>query len=82
MRYRNGKDLLPEELYLAVREYAEGMCIYIPRRPAEKRPRCADEARNEEICRRYHAGESVRSLAEEYFLSTQAVYRILSKNRK
>lgn len=82
MRYRNGKDLLPEELYLAVQEYAEGLCLYIPKRQTERRPRSADAERNGEICRRYEAGESVRSLAEEFFLSTQAVYRILSKNKK
>ncbi|MBE5780066.1 MAG: DNA-binding response regulator [Clostridiales bacterium] len=82
MRYQNGKELLPEALFLEVQKYAEGVCIYIPRQQALRQPRCADLLRNQEICRRYAEGESVRSLAEEFFLSPQAVYRILSKNRK
>lgn len=82
MRYQNGKELLPEELFLAVQKYAEGVCIYIPRQNAVRQTRCADQKRNDAICRRYDEGESVRSLAAEYFLSPQAVYRILSKKKK
>lgn len=84
MRYQNGKDLLPQELLTLVQQYAEGKYLYIPRvqRQSPVRASRTDHVRNAEICRRYHGGESVRSLAQEYFLSTQAVYRVLAKEKK
>ena len=32
MGYKNGRDVLPPELLEHVRQYAEGECIYIPRK--------------------------------------------------
>ena len=84
MRYQNAINVLPPELLIQVQQYAEGTYLYIPRvrRQCPARADRTDHERNEEICRRYHRGESVRSLAQEYFLSTQAVYRILAKEKK
>lgn len=83
MGYKNGKDVLPPELLEHVRRYAEGECIYIPRSGRVPAPRRAERdalrARDGEICRRYRAGESVRQLAQEYYLSPQAIYKALRR---
>ena len=76
MGYKNGRDVLPPELLEHVRQYAEGECIYIPRSGRAPAPL---RARDGEICRRYRAGESVRHLAQEYYLSPQAVYKALRR---
>ena len=80
MGYKNGKDLLPPALLKAVQQYAEGECIYIPRtaaHPRKQRPETAQ--RNAEIRARRAAGSSVRQLAGEYYLSPQAIYKILGE---
>jgi len=82
MGYKNGKDLLPPALLKAVQQYAEGECIYIPRtavRPRTRRPETAQ--RNAEIIAKRASGRTVRQLAEEYYLSTQAIYKILGEPR-
>lgn len=81
MSYLNAEKILPPELLEQVRQYAEGVCIYIPR-AREQRVRSRDSllaGRNAEICRRYACGESARSLAGEYYLSVQAIYKIIAR---
>jgi len=86
MSYLNGKDILPAELLKEVQRYVQGKSIYIPRAdraPAAIRGRAADiSSRNSAICARFAEGISARQLAEEYFLSMQAVYKILAADRK
>lgn len=78
MGYKNGKDLLPPALLKAVQQYAEGECIYIPRISTRPRGQRSDTAqRNAAIRAKRKAGSSVRQLAQEYFLSPQAIYKIL-----
>lgn len=83
MGYRNAKAILPPHLLHALQQYAEGECLYIPCREVHIRPRaCAALAqRNEEIWQRYCNGVSVQQLSESYYLSPQAIYKILSKFR-
>lgn len=83
MGYRNAKAILPPQLLRTLQQYAEGECLYIPYQEAHTRPRaCAALAqRNEEIWQRYRSGVSVQQLAESYYLSPQAIYKILSKFR-
>lgn len=78
MSYLNGKDALPAWLLEEVQRYVQGVCIYIPRKEKKSHRRNPLAERNMEICRRYAEGCSVRTLSEEYFLSPQAVYKILS----
>ncbi len=40
------------------------------------------DARNEEIRRRYEAGERVVDLAQEYGMTNQGIYRILRAGRR
>lgn len=85
MGYKNGVSVLPPELLERVRQYAEGECIYIPRRGRGAVARRAGRedlaARDGEIYRRYRAGESVRRLAQEYYLSPQAIYKAIGRQR-
>lgn len=82
MSYRNGKELFPPSLLEQIQRYAQGTCVYIPRVGEKTRKTNGLQGRNAEICCKYEAGQSVRSLAEEYFLSPQAIYKILSGDRK
>ncbi len=80
MGYRNGRDVLPPDLLKCVQQYAEGECIYIPRRTRTPRAAVNHPAlagRNAEIRKRYADGCSVRQLTHEYFLSPQSIYKIL-----
>ena len=86
MGYRNGRDVLPPDLLALVQQYAEGELIAIPRR--EKKTRTASPSaqetlrRNDEIRLRHAGGMSVSRLAGEYYLSPQAIYKILSGCKK
>ena len=84
MGYLNGKDVLPAELLAKVQRYVQGRTIYIPRSDhiPERRQFPDLNRRNAEICRSFAAGTPARQLAEEYYLSVQAVYKILAKGRK
>ena len=82
MGYRNAEKILPPALLQAVQQYAEGECLYVPRREKQSRRTSAESARqqaerNDAIRRCYRAGWSVRRLAEEYYLSPQSSYKIL-----
>ena len=83
MGYKNAEHILPQALLKAVQRYAEGECLYIPRiapRPRRQNPDTA--LRNADIRARHAAGCSVRMLAEEFYLSPQAIYKILSDTDK
>jgi len=87
--YKNGMQVLPPDLLARLQEYVDGMYIYIPRK-AENRLQWGRRsagyagmlARNQEICRKYQAGQSVAELAEEYYLEPKTIYRILSRQNK
>lgn len=84
MSYRKASDVLPPSLLDAVQEYIDGAYLYIPRKAdkrlawgATTRTRENLRTRNREILAAHRAGCSVDELAEKYFLSTKAVYKIL-----
>ena len=87
MGYLNGKEIFPPALLEQIQQYAQGTCVYIPRNEAGRKTvrrgdRAYLNARNAEICRKYSLGVSVRRLSEEYYLSTQAIYKIIARCRK
>lgn len=82
MSYLNGKDVFPPRLLEEIQRYVQGVNVYIPRKGEMVRKKSDLSERNLEICRRYACGQSVRHLSQEYYLSTQAIYKILAKNRK
>lgn len=88
MSYKKAKHILPLDLLAEVQKYAEGECIYIPKRTDRKMPRGASAAsleyfqkRNAQIYRDYLAGESQDLLSEKYFLSLKSIQRIIRQEK-
>ena len=84
MSYKKAVDVLPNGLLRAVQQYIDGEYIYIPRKEDRKQAwgantqtRKTRQARNLEILCRRQAGCSVAQLAEQYFLSEKAIYKII-----
>lgn len=73
---------LPSELIEKIQEYVDGETVYIPKKPRTRRdgvsPSPLDD-RNAEIYEKYIGGKSVKELSEEYYISTQGIYKILTK---
>ncbi len=90
MKYVNGVDVLPEELLNEIREYVEGVYIYIPKSNLKKNKwgentnyRREMELRNLHIYDKYLEGVDWAALAECYHLSIKSIRRIiLSQKRK
>lgn len=89
MGYRNGKDVLPEEILAIIQQYIDGEYIYIPRKDENrkawgeaKQSKQRTVKRNIEIYQKYLSGISVTDLADEYFLSEKTIYSILAKIKK
>ena len=91
MSYIKAEEILPEELIRQIQEYADGVYIYIPRKPgtrhawgqetdykAELKIR-NDHIRNDQIRKDYAAGEGVAALSRKYHLSEKSIRRILQK---
>ena len=85
MGYKKSKEL-PAELIEKIQEYVEGETVYIPKKTGNRRKwgECSENQaslaeRNAEIHRKYTEGKSVKSLSEEDYISTQGIYKILTK---
>ncbi|MDR2892401.1 MAG: hypothetical protein LBV80_04875 [Deltaproteobacteria bacterium] len=85
MSYKKANEILPYPLLKAVQQYIDGEYIYIPRKEDKKlswgattKTRETLQARNREIQAKRCAGTSVIELAEQYFLSSKAIYKILN----
>ena len=86
MGYKKSTKLLPSELIEIIQEYVDGETVYIPRK-TEKRKKWGEstgshlslEDRNAEIYAKYKSGVSVKQLSEEYYISKQGIYKILTK---
>lgn len=86
MGYKNGIDLLPADLIRQIQKYVDGETIYIPRAECNRKKWGEDSSackilnlRNSEIYTKYRSGVCVQQLSEEYHISTQGIYKILSK---
>ena len=84
MSYIKAEEILPEELIRQIQEYADGVYIYIPRKPGTRHKwgqqtdyKAELMLRNECIRGDYAAGESVRALSRKYHLSEKSIRRIL-----
>lgn len=86
MGYKKSAKLLPAELIEQIQEYVDGETVYIPRK-SDKRRKWGESTgnhaslkdRNAEIYEKYKSGVSVKQLSEEYYISTQGIYKILTK---
>ena len=84
MKYRNAREILPDELVEELQKYVQAGYIYIPaweehRRSWGELSGCRKEfdERNREIVSRYRGGCSVEELAEHYCLSVYAIRKII-----
>ena len=84
MSYIKAEKILPEELIRQIQEYADGVYIYIPRKPGTRHPWGQETAykaelklRNDCIRRDRAAGMSVPLLSRRYHLSEKSIRRIL-----
>ena len=82
--YIKAEEILPEDLIRAIQEYADGVYIYIPRKPGtrhqwgqETNYKSELKIRNDHIRNDYAAGESVPALSRKYHLSEKSIRRIL-----
>lgn len=86
MSYIKAEEILPEELIRQIQEYADGVYIYIPRKPGtrhlwgqETDYKAELKLRNDRIRSDYAAGTSVVALSCKYHLSEKSIRRILQK---
>ena len=84
MSYIKAEEILPEELIRQIQEYADGVYIYIPRKPGTRHKwgqetdyKAELKARNDRIRNDHAAGESVTALSRKYHLSEKSIRRIL-----
>ena len=84
--YIKAEEILPEELIRRIQEYADGVYIYIPRRPGNRQPwgqetgyKAELKLRNDRIRSDYATGASVQTLSRRYHLSEKSIRRILQK---
>lgn len=89
MSYKKANDVLPYNLLHEIQKYIDGEYIYIPRKAENKLPWGTNTevrqnllARNREILAKRQAGCSVSDLAEQYFLSEKAIYKIINTSKK
>ena len=84
MSYIKAEEILPEELIRQIQEYADGVCIYIPRKPGTRHAwgqktdyKAELKIRNDRIRNDFASGESVALLSRRYHLSEKSIRRIL-----
>lgn len=83
MGYRNVKEVLPDDLIKKIQEYIDGENVYIPKKEIRNvNPRQENIIRDREIYEKYQNGYKVIKLSEEYFISTQGIYKIIAKQRR
>ena len=89
MSYTKAEQVLPADLIALIQEYADGMCIYIPRKQNTRRKwgestdiRSELSERNNLICTDRSNGMTICSLSEKYFLSEKSIRRIISQKNK
>ena len=84
MSYIKAEEILPEELIRQIQKYADGVYIYIPRKPGTRHAwgqatdyKAELKIRNDRIRSDYAAGVSVTLLSRRYHLSEKSIRRIL-----
>lgn len=87
-KYKNAKDVLPDDLLKAVQRYLQGATLYIPvrgtRRPWGDRTGIREQLakRNEAIRALFQEGRSLEELASTFHLSVETVQKIVRGRRR
>ena len=86
MSYMKAEEILPQELIRQIQEYADGVYLYILRKPGtrhkwgqETNYQAELKIRNDRIRTDHAAGVSVQNLSRKYHLSEKSIRRILQK---
>lgn len=89
MSYVKAQCVLPREILELVQEYAEGQYLYIPKKDENRKSWGTNtnfkhevKLRNRAIYTRYISGCSTSELAEEFYLSTKSIQRIVLQEKK
>lgn len=89
MSYQNAENILPKELLKKVQEYADGECLYVPRKENSKlnwgdltTTKKVLEVRNQAIYDDYQKGMTTGELAEKYYLSVKSIQRIIHERKQ
>lgn len=84
MSYIKAEEVLPEELIRQIQEYADGVNLYIPRKPGTRHAwgqetdyKAELKKRNNQIRSDYAAGLGISALSCKYHLSEKSIRRIL-----
>lgn len=84
MRYVKATTILPEELLVEIQKYVQGETIYIPKQKCTYQKwgslsggRKKIDERNACIKNEYYNGKSISQLAQDYFLSTETIKKIV-----
>ena len=87
MSYISAEDILPKELIEMIQQYVSGKSIYIPCKEkkvwgSQTKTKQYYVIRNKEIYTKYKKGISVKTLADEYYLSEKSIRRILRERNR
>lgn len=89
MKYMNANNVLPEKLIMEIQKYVQGAALYIPKPETEYRKwgtssggRRMLDRRNAAIRDAFESGRSIQQLAEENFLSTETIKKIVYSHKK
>ncbi|WP_026575788.1 CD3324 family protein [Bacillus sp. UNC438CL73TsuS30] len=84
MKYINANKVLPEKLIVEIQKYVQGETLYIPKPETEYRQwgtssggRRLLDNRNSAIKEKFNSGCSIQQLAEEHYLSTETIKKIV-----
>lgn len=85
----NATKVLPEKLIIEIQKYIQGETLYIPKQEKKYRKwgtssggRHLLDQRNAAIRHSFISGSSIQQLAEEYYLSTETIKKIVYSNKK
>jgi Mor family transcriptional regulator len=89
MKYINAAKVLPENLIVEIQKYIQGETLYIPKQETEYQKwgtasggRRMIDRRNAAIKNSFSSGCSIQQLAEEYYLSTETIKKIVYSHKK
>lgn len=86
MKYINAKKILPDCLIRELQQYTQGSYLYIPVEEGQHKDwgeisgyKVSLAKRNQHIATQFKNGTTVNELSEQYFLSTNAIRKIINK---
>ena len=89
MKYINANKVLPEKLIEEIQKYVQGATLYIPKPETDYMKwgtssggRGILDRRNDNIRNAFNSGSSIQQLAEDYFLSTETIKKIVYSHKK